>query len=233
MNDEQTPVFQVNGVHKIFPENKGPVRILEDISFTVRAGESVAIVGASGCGKTTLLQMLAGLDTPTSGEIIFRGRNLQHLDWDAKSKLRNEGIGFVFQFHHLLPEFTTVENVALPAMIRGEKKNNAMGRALRALERTGITRQAHQPVSTLSGGERQLTSIARAISLEPEVILADEPTGDLDPENGERVADLLIHQSRKLRCTLLVVTHNHHLADKMDRVLAISSGAIHEHHSLA
>jgi lipoprotein-releasing system ATP-binding protein len=228
MNDELDPVYRLNGVRKIFPENKGPVRILEDISFTVRAGEAVAIVGASGCGKTTLLQMMAGLDTPSGGEIFFRGSNLQHLDWDAKSRLRNEGIGFVFQFHHLLPEFTTLENVALPAMIRGERKTGAMERALRALERTGITRQAQQPVSTLSGGERQLTSIARAISLEPEVILADEPTGDLDPENGERVADLLIHQSRNLQCTLLVVTHNHHLAKKMDRILTIRSGAIHE-----
>lgn len=228
MNEELAPVYRLTGVHKVFPENKGPVRILEDISFTVRAGESVAIVGASGCGKTTLLQMMAGLDTPSGGEIFFRGSNLQHLDWDAKSRLRNEGIGFVFQFHHLLPEFTTVENVALPAMIRGERKSSALDRALRALERTGINRQAHQPVSTLSGGERQLTSIARAISLEPEVILADEPTGDLDPENGERVADLLIHQSRNLQCTLLVVTHNHHLAQKMDRILTIRSGAIHE-----
>jgi len=228
MNDELAPVYRLTGVHKVFPENKGPVRILEDISFTVRAGESVAIVGASGCGKTTLLQMMAGLDTPSGGEILFRGSNLQHLDWDAKSRLRNEGIGFVFQFHHLLPEFTTVENVALPAMIRGETKSLALGRAQQALERTGIDRQAHQPVSTLSGGERQLTSIARAISLEPEVILADEPTGDLDPESGERVADLLIHQSRDLQCTLLVVTHNHQLAHKMDRILTIRSGAIHE-----
>ncbi len=228
MNDELAPVYRLTGVHKVFPENKGPVRILEDISFTVRAGESVAIVGASGCGKTTLLQMMAGLDTPSGGDILFRGSNLQHLDWDAKSRLRNEGIGFVFQFHHLLPEFTTVENVALPAMIRGEPKSRALGRAQQALERTGIDRQAHQPVSTLSGGERQLTSIARAISLEPEVILADEPTGDLDPESGERVADLLIHQSRDLQCTLLVVTHNHQLAHKMDRILTIRSGAIHE-----
>ena len=229
MNKEPDPVYQLNSVHKVFPENKGPVRILQDISFTVRAGESIAIVGSSGCGKTTLLQMMAGLDTPSSGEIIFRGENLQHLDWDAKSRLRNEGIGFVFQFHHLLPEFTTVENVALPAMIRGEYKQDALDRASRALERTGIIRQAHQQVSTLSGGERQLTSIARAISLEPEVILADEPTGDLDPENGERVADLLIHQSRILRSTLVVVTHNHHLADKMDRILGISSGEIHDY----
>jgi lipoprotein-releasing system ATP-binding protein len=229
MNKELDPVYQINNVHKVFPENKGPVRILQDISFTVRAGESVAIVGASGCGKTTLLQMMAGLDTPSRGEIIFQGENLQHLDWDAKSRLRNQGIGFVFQFHHLLPEFTTVENVALPAMIRGEYKQDALDRASRALERTGIIRQAHQQVSTLSGGERQLTSIARAISLEPEVILADEPTGDLDPENGEKVADLLIHQSRNLRCTLVVVTHNHHLAGKMDRVLGISSGEIHDY----
>ena len=228
MNEQPSQVYQLSHVQKIFPENKGPVRILEDISFNVAAGESVAIVGASGCGKTTLLQMMAGLDTPSSGEIFFRGHDLHHLDWDAKSKLRNEQIGFVFQFHYLLPEFSALENVALPAMIRGESKNSAMDRALRALERTGITNQAEQPVNTLSGGERQLTSIARAICLEPEVILADEPTGDLDPENGERVADLLIHQSRDLRCTLLVVTHNHHLARKMDRILTIRSGAIHE-----
>ena len=229
MSEPTTPVYQLSSVSKAFPEQKGPVRILEDINFSVRAGESVAIVGASGCGKTTLLHMMAGLDTPTGGEIVFRGRNLHQLGWDAKSKLRNEEIGFVFQFHHLLPEFTTAENVALPAMIRGEKKSMAMKRALRALERTGITRQAKQPVSTLSGGERQLTSIARALCLEPKVILADEPTGDLDPENGEKVADLLIHQSRDLQCTLVVVTHNHELASKMDRVLAIKSGAIHEH----
>mgnify|MGYP000391425781 CR=1 FL=1 len=228
MNEATTPIYRLNRVHKIFPENKGQVRILEDISFEIRAGESVAIVGSSGCGKTTLLQMMAGLDKPTSGEIIFRGKDLQDLDWNTKSRLRNEQIGFVFQFHHLLPEFTTVENVALPAMIQGESKGVALERARRALQRTGITRQAQQPVNTLSGGERQLTSIARAISLGPEVILADEPTGDLDPESGERVADLLVHQSRSLQCTLLVVTHNLHLARKMDRLLQISSGAIHE-----
>ena len=228
MNETITPVYRLNRVHKAFPENKGPVRILEDISFEIRAGESAAIVGASGCGKTTLLHMMAGLDKPTSGEIIFQGKDLQHLDWNTKSRLRNEQIGFVFQFHHLLPEFTTVENVALPAMIQGESKRVALERARRALQSTGITRQAQQPVSTLSGGERQLTSIARAISLGPEVILADEPTGDLDPESGERVAELLVHQSRSLQCTLLVVTHNLHLARKMDRLLQISSGAIHE-----
>ncbi len=215
-------------VNKSFAESKGVVQILVDIDLTVRIRESLAIIGSSGCGKTTLLYILGGLDTPDSGTVQFRGTELSQLDWNAKSRLRNEQIGFVFQFHHLLTEFTALENVALPAMIKGEERRNALRQAYKALERTGLTRQADQPVSTLSGGERQLTSIARAISLGPEVILADEPTGDLDQESGEMVAELLVQLNRDTGKTLIVVTHNQNLARQMGRVLQISSGAIHE-----
>jgi len=201
--------------------------ILKDVNLEVPEGESLAVLGASGSGKTTLLHLLGTLDVVSWGEIFFRGKDIKALDWKAKAKLRNREIGFVFQFHHLLPEFTTLENVAMPAIMGGVSREAAHASAGEVLGLVGLSDRMDHKVTTLSGGERQRAAIARAIVMKPKLLLADEPTGNLDYETGRRVGELMCELNRELGMTLLVVTHNFELAGMMSRRLELRSGELH------
>lgn len=216
-------------IEHLFKEVQGPketLPILKDISFRVAKEGSLAIVGASGSGKTTLLHLMGGLDSQSRGTILFNGRDLSTFSWSEKADFRNQKVGFVFQFHHLLPEFNTVENVAMPGLIQGKPKKEVRDRAREMLELVGLKEQEKQAVSTLSGGERQLTAIARALVQKPEVVLADEPTGNLDAANGKRIGSLLVRLNRVLRTTLVVVTHNLELADLMQSKIQLKAGGV-------
>lgn len=210
---------------------EGPVEritILKDINITIHSGESMAIVGASGSGKSTLLHLLGALDIPSSGSLLFEGQSLPDLNAEGKAHFRNRKLGFVFQFHHLLPEFSTVENVAMQALIAGMPRNKALQLAALALERVGLADRRDHRVTTLSGGERQRAAIARAILLEPQVLLADEPTGNLDQRTGEKVAELLLELNHSLGMTLIIVTHNRDMAGTLGRCLELRSGELYE-----
>ncbi|TIH14056.1 ABC transporter ATP-binding protein [Marinifilum sp. JC120] len=214
----------------IVKEYEGPnetVRILDHIDLTVDAGESLAILGSSGSGKTTLLHILGTLDTVSSGNIHFAGMNINDMTPEKRAEVRNRGIGFVFQFHHLLPEFTTLENVALPAMVAGIGQGEASDMAREALELVGLQNRIDHRVTTLSGGERQRAAIARAILLKPKVLLADEPTGNLDEKTGMMVGEMLATLNEELGMTLIVVTHNMDLAGVMKRRLELRSGELY------
>ncbi|WP_027367251.1 ABC transporter ATP-binding protein [Desulfocurvibacter africanus] len=222
-----TPLYQLREVGK---EVAGPAErlvILRRIDLSVKEGESVAILGASGSGKTTLLHLLSTLDTPSWGEITMRGRNLAALSGEARARLRNREIGLIFQFHHLLPEFNTLENVAMPGIIGGMPRPKAFDLAREALVHVGLSERTNHLVTTLSGGERQRAAIARAILMKPQVLLGDEPSGSLDEANGEKIAELLLRLNRELGMTLVVVTHNQGLAQRMDRRLELHAGELH------
>ncbi len=205
----------------------GELEILKDIDLTVRKGERIAIIGASGSGKSTLLHLLGTLDRATSGSVLFEGRDLAAFSPEEAAEFRNRELGFVFQFHHLLPEFSTVENVAMPAVISGMSRDRALKMAAEALERFGLGHRRDHSVQTLSGGERQRAAIARATLMKPKVLLADEPTGNLDEKTGELVADALKALNRDLGMTLVVVTHNRELAAGMDRSLELKAGELY------
>lgn len=224
MNDQ--PVYEIVHLTKQINGPAESVSILKDLSFSVAARDALAIVGASGSGKTTLLHLMGGLDVQSKGDIYFQGRDISAFTWPEKARFRNQKIGFVFQFHHLLPEFNTLENVAMPGVIQGLPWKKIQALAGKTLELVGMKGQEKQPVATLSGGERQLAAIARALVLEPEVILADEPTGNLDAENGKRVGDLLVRLNQEFQTTLVVVTHNFELAERMQRKIHLKSGGL-------
>ncbi|MCF8038703.1 MAG: ABC transporter ATP-binding protein [Desulfohalobiaceae bacterium] len=219
-------VYEIVDLSKEVQGPKTTLTILQDISFKVAREGSLAIVGASGSGKTTLLHLMGGLDSQTRGRIFFNNRDLSTFSATEKANFRNKKVGFVFQFHHLLPEFNTLENVAMPCLIQGRSKKEVQKRAREMLELVGLQDQEKQPVSTLSGGERQLTAIARALVQKPEVILADEPTGNLDAENQKRVGSLLVRLNRVLRTTLVVVTHNLELAELMQDRIQLRAGEV-------
>lgn len=200
------------------------VEVLKGVSFDLRRGECAAIVGASGSGKSTLLHMLGGLDKPSGGEVMISGRNMTRLSDKRRGDLRNEAIGFIYQFHHLLPEFTALENVAMPLLVRRTLPSVAKQKARELLASVGLEhRLAHKP-GQLSGGERQRAAVARALITQPAVILADEPTGNLDSRNGAQVFDLMLNLNRVHGTALLVVTHDHALAERMDRTWTLEDG---------
>ncbi|MCH5277591.1 MAG: ABC transporter ATP-binding protein [Desulfovibrionaceae bacterium] len=220
--------YLARAVEKTVNGPAGALTILRSVNLGIRAGESLAIVGASGSGKSTLLHILGALDRPSAGSVLFEGRDLASLSPAGAASFRNRELGFVFQFHHLLPEFTTVENVAMQAIIGGMARSRALRLAEAALERVGLAERRDHSVTTLSGGERQRAAIARATLLGPRVLLADEPTGNLDGATGERVVQLLLELNRGLGMTLVVVTHNRDLAARMGRSLELRSGELYE-----
>ncbi len=221
------PVLQCRSVARRFDEGGATLEVLSGVDLSVAPAERMAIIGASGSGKTTLLQIMGGLDTPTSGEVLVGGQAMHEMSEVGKGKLRNRYLGFVYQFHHLLPEFSAAENVAMPLMIRRVGKVDALNQAQALLERVGLgERLTHKP-GELSGGERQRTAVARALITRPKLVLADEPTGNLDAGNGEHVLQLMLELNRELETSLVIVTHDHSIAERMDRIMILENGRLH------
>ncbi len=228
MTESRSPVLECKSVVRRFREGDSTLEVLSGVDLCVLPAERVAIVGASGSGKTTLLQIMGGLDEPTSGDVFVDGQHMDSTDEVEKARLRNRYIGFVYQFHHLLPEFTAQENVAMPLLIRREAKADALAKAAELLDRVGLgERLTHKP-GELSGGERQRAAVARALITRPKLVLADEPTGNLDAGNGEHVLRLMLELNRALETSLVVVTHDLSIASQMDRVLVLENGTLRE-----
>lgn len=225
-NTAKSAVIKAVNLSKSFQKDGTRMEILTSLDFEIGSGESVAILGASGAGKSTLLHILGTLDHPTSGNLFINGEDVFGYDERKIAELRNRKIGFVFQFHHLLPEFSSLENVMMPALINGMSKREARSRAEFVLNEVSLgDRVTHKP-GELSGGEQQRVAVARAVIMEPDIILADEPTGNLDTETGERVQDVLINLNKTRNMTLIIVTHNQLLAERLDRSIGLRDGKI-------
>lgn len=219
-------ILECKDLGKTYQDGKLKVDVLQQLNFELFEGESVAIVGSSGSGKSTLLHLLGGLDSVSSGSISLMGHDLHKQNQKTLSHLRNKYLGFVYQFHHLLPEFTALENVMMPLLIAKQSKSDAALAASRILEQVGLAdRLMHRP-SELSGGERQRTAIARALVTEPACILADEPTGNLDRKNAQNVLELMLELKKQSNTSLVIVTHDDELAKKFDRVLSMQDGTL-------
>jgi len=222
------PVLECRNVVREFSEGATTLQVLRGVNLAVKPAERVAIIGSSGSGKTTLLQIMGGLDEPSQGEVLVNGTPMHGTSETAKGELRNRYIGFVYQFHHLLPEFTAEENVAMPLLIRREPKESAFASARELLGRVGLgERLSHKP-GELSGGERQRAAVARALITRPQLVLADEPTGNLDAGNGEHVLKLMLELNQELQTSLVIVTHDHSIAERMDRILILEDGVLKE-----
>lgn len=228
-----TILLQCDNLCKRYQEGSVQTDVLRNVTFSVQPGEMMAIVGSSGSGKSTLMHLMGGLDTPTSGEVIFDGQSLNHMSSAAKAGLRNRELGFIYQFHHLLPDFSALENVAMPLLIGQTAKAEARERAIAMLKAVGLDhRAAHRP-SELSGGERQRVAIARALVNNPRLVLADEPTGNLDARNADAIFDLLNELNQRQGTAFLVVTHDLHLAKRMRRQMEMRDGQLSDQVKLA
>ncbi|NVJ66626.1 MAG: lipoprotein-releasing ABC transporter ATP-binding protein LolD [Gammaproteobacteria bacterium] len=226
MNNDKQNLIEVKGLCRSYKDGALQVDVLDKLSFTVGKAEQLAIVGASGSGKSTLLHLIGALDKPNSGEVIINGKNVHKLSRRAQGQFRNQYIGFVYQFHHLLPEFTAQENVAMPLIIAGMDRKKALSEADSVIEKVGLSnRKLHKP-SELSGGERQRIAFARAIVNKPLVVLADEPTGNLDHATADRVYDLMCELNQELGTSFVTVTHDLELAGKMQRQLKLEDGVL-------
>ncbi|WP_016957604.1 lipoprotein-releasing ABC transporter ATP-binding protein LolD [Catenovulum agarivorans] len=221
-------VMQCENLTKTYVDGENKVSVLKGVDLTINSAEHVAIVGSSGSGKSTLLHIMGALDFPTSGQVTYQGTNIHKLSANQQAEFRNQSLGFVYQFHHLLAEFSAVENVAMPLLIAGEKRNQALKKAQDMLELVGLThRQAHFP-SALSGGERQRVAIARAIVNQPKIVLADEPTGNLDAENAQSIFKLIDELKANLSTSFVFVTHDLALAARMDKQYRLVKGEIEQ-----
>ncbi len=221
-------VLELNKIHKSFEQAGEKLEVLKGCDLSIAAGEMVALVGPSGSGKSTLMHIAGLLESPTNGQISIEGQDASSLNDKKRTKLRSQTIGFVYQYHHLLPEFSALENVILPQLINGKSKNEAKERAETLLDQVGLaSRMTHRP-ARLSGGEQQRVAVARALANEPALLLADEPTGNLDPDTSEMVFAMLVELTKKHELAALIATHNHALAKRMDRVIELGSGLIVE-----
>ena len=206
-------------INKTFDQADEQLTVLSNLSFSVKEGESIGLTGVSGCGKSTLLHILAGLDLPDSGEVNFKGKNIVLLDRDDRATFRNKNIGFVYQFHHLLPEFSAIENVALPLWLSGKSKENSLKEAKDILDKVDLKSKEDNKPSQLSGGERQRVAIARSIINKPSSILMDEPTGNLDNKNVDNFMNLVLDLSKDLNISLIIATHDNSVSSRLDRLL--------------
>ncbi|WP_201315263.1 lipoprotein-releasing ABC transporter ATP-binding protein LolD [Dyella sp. EPa41] len=219
-------VLRASHIAKVYEEGDLKTDVLADVSFTLKRGETLAIVGASGSGKSTLLHIIGGLDTLTRGEVEVEGKNLSRLSDADRGRVRNRSMGFIYQFHHLLPEFTALENVCMPLLIRGVAIAEAERQASELLGRVGLSKRVGHKPAELSGGERQRCAVARALVTRPAVVLGDEPTGNLDEGNAAQVYDLMLELNREIGTSFILVTHDSRLARRMDRTLELHNGML-------
>lgn len=224
----ESVVLECVELNKEFVEGPEPVRVLKDINIQVKQGERVAIVGNSGSGKTTLLNLMGGLDLASSGYVKVAGQNLNSLNGNQRGRLRNRHIGFIYQFHHLLPEFNALENVAMPLLIRGESRATSKGQAEELLGAVGLGHRLQHKPSELSGGERQRVAIARALVTKPSCVLADEPTGNLDSHTAQSILDMMNELNRRFNISFVTVTHSHAMALMAQRILKMEDGKLME-----
>ncbi len=229
MNNDHQPIeVQSLGLTKVFGSGPQAIEIFKDLDLIIRRGERIAVVGASGAGKTTLLHILGTLDRPTRGKVLYQGQDVFLWDERELAQFRNRQIGFVFQFHYLLPEFDALENVLMPGLIAGLPGKEIQEQAIYLLERLGLSDRLHHRIGELSGGEQQRVAVARALVLRPRLFLADEPSGNLDSRTGRRLHELLVALNEELGLTMVIVTHNMELASMMHRTLRLVDGQLHD-----